>query len=148
MCSVRRTLCRLGKFLVSWQGHVATQLYQDGLHRVLSLPLRHARKSCWVNLACLLINARQIDLAEEVNNWRGVWVSVAAVDLDRVYSILMCALSSLSALRKIQRKAVHDSTRHRKPDVHAAGPEWYRSSSTLLCRLHLQDRRSMPLPLE
>lgn len=77
---------------MSWQRHIAAQLNENRLHGVISLPLSHARQPGRIHLAGLLIYAWQIDLAEEVDDWWGIRVSIAAVDLDRVYPVLVCTL--------------------------------------------------------
>lgn len=75
----RFQVLRLGSFVRSTCKHMSAPLLQDTSSSLAYLP-------------CPLINARQIDLADEGHLWRGVWVVGTTDDLEGVYAILMYTL--------------------------------------------------------
>lgn len=79
MVKSRFQVLRLGSFVRSTCKH-------------MSVPLLQTPRSSLPYLSRPLINARQIDLADEGHLWRGVWVVGTTDDLEGVYAILVYAL--------------------------------------------------------
>lgn len=84
-----RAFCRLWKLLVCRSSHVAAYLNQDGFHGEVPLPNTQGRELAKVNLASPLIDAWEIDFADESDFGWAVGVVGAAMYLERVDAILM-----------------------------------------------------------
>lgn len=78
-----------------------SQFYQDGLHGVLSLPLRQAWQLSGVDLSVLGVHAREVDLADELDGGGVVGVALVAVHRDTVDAVLVGGL--LSSVNRVSR---------------------------------------------
>lgn len=114
---------RLGDLLVGRSSHVSgtlsvmplgdcqglcadapSELDQDGLHSIVSLPAGKAGQLLGVDDAITRVHARQIDLANELYRGRLIGVVGTAMHLEGVDSVLVDALSkgcqTLSCMRR------------------------------------------------
>lgn len=94
--SESRAFCGLGQFLVLGQRHVSSQLDEDRLHGEITLPLHQTWQLGGIYLACTTVNTREVDFGDKGHVWRDVGIVVAAVDLEAVDSVLVCALHPIS----------------------------------------------------
>lgn len=85
-----------------------------------------------------LVNARQVDLGNELHSRRNIWIIVTAVNVQAVNAILMSALGEESLVD-------HSVLSSQPCDSHAGDPGLSHSNLTLTGRLHPRDRKSMPL---
>jgi len=74
------------------QSHVSPQLYQDSFHGIVSLPIGKTRQLTSINLSISLVDTGQIDLGNELEDRRLVWVVAITMDVHTVDSVLVDAL--------------------------------------------------------
>jgi len=87
--SVGRALRWLRQFFVGRMSHVPSKLNQDSLHCILSLPLCKARKLGGVNLSIPGVDARQVDLVNELDGGWLVRIFFPTVHFQRIDAILV-----------------------------------------------------------
>lgn len=74
---------------------VPSQLNEYSLHGVLPSPINQTRQLGRVHLPSSLVNTRQVDPRNKLDCGRGVWVAVAAVDVDTVNAVFVDTLEEV-----------------------------------------------------
>jgi len=85
-------LGRLRQFLIRRVGHISSQLNKDGLHCVVSAPVREAGKLARVDHAVSWVNAGQVHFVDELDGRRLVGILVATMHLEGIDPILVNAV--------------------------------------------------------